>query len=186
MNPDKHEHLKALLEWYEPSTDLEQKHVDAVVEVLSHPDAFDRTHYAPGHVTASGFVVHPGLDALVLIEHRKLGMWLQPGGHVDSEDIDIRLAAEREVSEETGLTNLVSLGLVDVDVHVFPERGDQPRHLHLDVRHGFLATDDGLVVSTESTGVKWVRFAEVMKMHESLARPARRLRAMSSAGTLRH
>lgn len=186
MTSPRHAHLLSLLADYEPTTDLEREHVGAVTNVLSHPNAFERSHFDPGHVTASAFVVHPERDALVLVEHGKLEMWLQPGGHVERDDIDILAAARREVGEETGLEQILTLGVIDVDVHVFPRRDGQPRHLHLDVRHGFLAETSTLHVSDESTGVRWFEFEQVSSMHESLARPARRLTTMAAAGTLRH
>jgi 8-oxo-dGTP pyrophosphatase MutT (NUDIX family) len=60
----------------------------------------------PGHFTASAFVLHPSGEALLLILHRKLGMWLQPGGHLESSDVDHLGAARREVAEETGVSRL--------------------------------------------------------------------------------
>ena len=186
MTSPRHRQLRALLDAYVPSTALEAQHVAGVLDVLSHPDAFERHHFEPGHVTASAFVVHPERDALALVEHAKLAMWLQPGGHVEPGDTDILAAARREVTEETGLGQILSMGVVDVDVHVFPRRDDQPQHLHLDVRHAFLSLTSILDVSDESTAARWADFTDVVTMDESLARPARRLLAMSAAGTLRH
>ena len=147
--------------------------------------AFDRDEFQPGHITASAFVVHPSEPAAALMKHRKLGRWLQPGGHVEPDDADIESAARREVFEEIGISRVTALGVADVDVHVFPERGDQPEHLHLDVRIGFVAGSDRLADSAESDGVRWAGFDEMQQMEESLARPARRLEAMDAAGTLR-
>lgn len=50
--------------------------------------------------TAAGQVFHDG--KLLLVKHRKLGIWLAPGGHLDPEELP-HVGAEREVFEETGI-----------------------------------------------------------------------------------
>ena len=69
-----------------------------------HPRPLERTSYDPGHVTASGLVLSPDGSSVLLVLHRRLGRWLQPGGHLEPGDPDIAAAARREVREETGLT----------------------------------------------------------------------------------
>lgn len=182
---DRHVHLRGLLAAYEPRTEEERRHHREIVAHLDIPTAFERDEYEPGHITGSGFVVHPSQRSVVLVEHRKLGRWLQPGGHVDRSDPDIEAAARREVTEETGLTDLRRIGIVDLDIHAFPARDGQPHHLHLDVRIGFLAESADLLHSHESTAIAWVPFEVVLSMEESLARAVRRLEALHSAGTLR-
>jgi 8-oxo-dGTP diphosphatase len=55
------------------------------------------------HFTASGVVLSEDFGHVLLIEHRKLGCWLYPGGHIDANE-DPAQAVLREVAEETGLT----------------------------------------------------------------------------------
>jgi len=50
--------------------------------------------------TAAGALVHQG--KILLIKHKKLGIWLNPGGHIDPGELPHH-AAEREYWEETGL-----------------------------------------------------------------------------------
>ena len=52
------------------------------------------------HITGSAIVV--GTRGVVLLRHRRLGMWIQPGGHVDPGETPWD-AALREAAEETGL-----------------------------------------------------------------------------------
>ena len=52
------------------------------------------------HFTATAFVVWQGRTLLTW--HRKLGMWLPPGGHVELDE-DPAQAAVREALEESGL-----------------------------------------------------------------------------------
>lgn len=185
MTP-RHVSLRSLLESHRPTTSEEAGHLASILDLLAEKaTAFDRTEYQPGHITASAFVIHPRRSAAALVNHRKIGRWLQPGGHVEPDDSDIESAARREVSEEIGIADLASLGVADVDVHLFPQRGDQPQHLHLDVRLGFVAGSERLIEGEGSEGVRWATFAEMQDMEESLARPARRLEAMDAAGTLR-
>lgn len=50
--------------------------------------------------TAAGQTFHEG--KLLLVRHRKLNLWLAPGGHLDYGELP-HLGAEREVYEETGV-----------------------------------------------------------------------------------
>ena len=52
------------------------------------------------HFTVTGFVSHDGRTALHW--HRRLAMWLPPGGHVEADEDPVQ-AVLREVREETGL-----------------------------------------------------------------------------------
>jgi ADP-ribose pyrophosphatase YjhB (NUDIX family) len=50
--------------------------------------------------TASAFIVHD--NKVLLVMHKKLGTWLQPGGHIELDE-DPNEAVMREAKEETGL-----------------------------------------------------------------------------------
>lgn len=52
------------------------------------------------HFTVAVFVVREG--KVLLHHHRKLGMWLPPGGHIERNELPDE-AAVREVFEETGI-----------------------------------------------------------------------------------
>lgn len=103
---------------------------------------FARTQFVPGHFTASGFVVSPDGSSLLLIHHRRLDRWLQPGGHIDPSDASVESAARREIVEETGV-GLVEdpAPLFDLDVHPIPAGKGEPPHEHYDVRFLFTASD---------------------------------------------
>lgn len=114
----------------------------------------------PGHITASALVLSAERDRCLLVHHRKLGVWVQPGGHADGEP-EVQRMALREVQEETGLwdvalaapTHLIPL---DVDIHSIPEGGGDPRHLHYDIRYLVLATAGGRPrAGPESHDVRW-------------------------------
>lgn len=50
--------------------------------------------------TAGGFLVHD--NRILLVKHKKLGIWLAPGGHLENDE-QPHQAAEREVFEETNI-----------------------------------------------------------------------------------
>lgn len=89
----------------------------------------------PVHVTGSGLVVGP--RGVILLKHKHLGFWLQPGGHVDPGESPWQ-AALRETVEETGLDGSF-VGPLDVDgapplLHVDVHAGGRG-HTHLDLRY---------------------------------------------------
>ncbi len=102
-------------------------------------------------MTGSAIVVGP--RGVVLHRHKRLGVWLQPGGHLDpgEEPWD---AARREAAEETGLVvghPPAGPVLLHVDVHAGP-RG----HVHLDCRYLVLAADgEPAPPQDESQDVRW-------------------------------
>lgn len=151
----------------------------ALLEDLDDPWRRDR--YTPGHLTASAFVLHPSMPALALVHHAKLGMWVQPGGHVEADDPGHEEAARREVAEECGIDRMSTVGLIDVDIHVFPARGDQPQHLHFDLRWAFRSAEADLLAGDGTTAVRWVSLKEAQAMDESIARPARKLLTLAGS-----
>lgn len=166
--------------YHKEATDNVGPQCAALSELLNRGSAaFDRTHYTPGHVTASAFVLSPDQSAVLLILHRKLGLWLQPGGHVEPNDMDIATAARREVVEETGVAGLelLSSTLFDLDIHDIPAFGTTPEHQHFDVRFRFQASTATLQPSSEVADARWVPLAEVsdLKTDESVRRAVERL-----------
>ncbi|MFN2238942.1 MAG: NUDIX hydrolase [Thermoanaerobaculia bacterium] len=131
--------LRDLLEeirLYRPADDLESRHRDGILELLSMPASVaSRGHYAPGHLTAGAFIVDPASRRLLLHHHRRLGRWLQMGGHFEPGE-SARETALRESIEESGLTDLAFLmpGIFDLDIHAIPA-GKEPAHLHHDIRY---------------------------------------------------
>jgi 8-oxo-dGTP pyrophosphatase MutT (NUDIX family) len=90
------------------------------------------------HFTVAVFVVWEG--KVLLHRHRKLGMWLPPGGHIEENELPDD-AAVREVFEETGVrVELVGEKREDVldPVQLHRPAGVQleniePGHQHIDL-----------------------------------------------------
>jgi 8-oxo-dGTP pyrophosphatase MutT (NUDIX family) len=115
------------------------------------------------HVTSSAIVIGP--RGLLLHRHKRLGIWLQPGGHIDPGEHPAD-AAVRETVEETGIAARhrvpSDLRVCHVDVH------DGPRgHLHLDLRYLLEADDqDPAPPEGESQDVRWFSWDEAATITE--------------------
>ena len=159
--------------------------VARMLELCGLDAACERSHFSPGHFTASAFVLSPDRRDLVLIHHKKLGIWVQPGGHVEPSDLDLLSTARREVLEEVGLGDLEPLQasgtpVFDVDIHTIPARKQDPAHEHFDVRFAFVAKTRELVHSDEVADLRWVPLGEVEQLgsDESVLRAVNKLRAL--------
>ncbi len=114
----------------------------------------------PVHLTGSAVVV--GRRGTVLHLHKRLGRWMQPGGHCDPGETPAE-AALRESEEETGLA-LAHPGsgprLLHVDVHEAAQG-----HTHLDLRYLLLGPDqDPDPPAGESPEARWYDWDEAMAM----------------------
>ena len=168
-NDDRRAELLSVLATHQPATPRENRSLErigAFLRWLPHP--FDESA-DPTHVTASAIVWDD--DRVVLHRHRRLGLWLQPGGHLDPGETPEE-AARREVEEETGLaTRHPEEGpqLVHVDVH---EGGRG--HLHLDLRYLLLPISDRHFdpAADESREVAWFHHERAMDMTDRSAADA--------------
>lgn len=179
------DHLRTLLTALQPADALENEHKTAILALLEGTqEPFSREQYLPGHVTASAFVINAARDALLLILHGKLQRWLQPGGHVEPDDLDVLAAARREVREEVGLeaVELLGPGILDVDVHEIPARNGAPAHRHFDIRFLFSTAADSFQAGSDARAAQWVPIAELLRgasarypSDESVLRAVRKL-----------
>lgn len=126
----------------------------------THADAAHRS-CATGHLTGSALVVDATGTRTLLMLHRKLGRWFQPGGHADG-DTNLAAVALKEAREETGLTGLRVLPTaIDVDVHTVRPPAEQT-HRHLDTRFLVMAPADAVEeANEESLALRWVTEAEL-------------------------
>ena len=172
--------LIALLTDYVPDDEDELRYRLTMLDLAAAAvDPFGRDQYAPGHFTSSAFVLHPEGDRVLLVHHGKIGIWVQPGGHVDPEDVGLMEAARREVAEETGIGDLTPIGdgLLDIDIHPFPETATQPHHFHYDLRFGFVAGSAAIDATDEVRDCRWVGWDELgaLEVGRSVVRPVGRM-----------
>jgi len=137
------------------------------------PACFERTAF-PAHFTGSALVVNADGSRVLLHHHRKLGRWLQFGGHCDGDE-DILRVARREALEESGIDGLIvaSQRPFDLDIHEIPAHGAEPVHFHYDVRFMLIAPENAApVVSGESRELGWFTAAETanLALDQSLQR----------------
>ncbi len=109
---------------------------------------------APSHVTASAAVLAPDGRRTCLVLHGRVGLWMQPGGHLEADDGSLTGACAREVLEETGLAGEVIPEPVALSRHRAPCRGPGV-DWHLDVQHLLVSPVLPPVVSPESRDVAW-------------------------------
>ena len=155
--------------------------------VTAHEDCLLRS-CVPGHLTASAWILSSDHRRFLLTHHRKLGRWLQLGGHVDGEP-EVQRAALREATEESGIESFDLIGHrgedvpLDLDVHRIPALGEEPEHLHYDVRFllvsklGHLGEKAQLAKSSaESLELRWFESGDLASIpyEESLHRMARK------------
>jgi 8-oxo-dGTP pyrophosphatase MutT (NUDIX family) len=154
-----------LLEQHHPEGADEAAQLRQMTQLLaSTPEPFSREQFDPGHFTASALVVSPSARLVLLIAHPTLGLWLQPGGHIEPGDPSPLDAAFREVMEETGLAPRLEPILFDVDVHDIPARKADPAHRHFDLR--FLALVEGAPEPAGAEGLesRWLHIAEAARL----------------------
>jgi 8-oxo-dGTP pyrophosphatase MutT (NUDIX family) len=128
--------------------------------VARHPRPFDRA-ILEGHLTGSALTVSASGARVLLLHHRKLQRWLQPGGHADPGETQGEDVALREAHEETGIAGLTlhpqAPRPLDVDVHDIPARPGEPAHQHLDLRYLVLAPDAAALTRAEeeASALRW-------------------------------
>lgn len=159
--------IQQLLQDYQPSDSADAQLLAQCVRLLSvapepanasSANPWDRSHFTPGHFTASAFVLDEALAHTLLVRHRKLQRWLQPGGHIEADkDGSPHAAAWREVVEECELQgsqlqdwpSMESPRLLDIDIHEIPAYGEEPAHRHYDLRFAVVTARDRQVQAFE-------------------------------------
>ena len=107
--PDEQERQSILTNYLKAHSDLE----------ITNWNNFD------GHIVAGGFIYAKEEKKFLVLYHNDLKMFLYPGGHIESNDVNPLYASKREILEETGLNDLEQLKVsnnelipIDIDTHM--------------------------------------------------------------------
>ncbi|MBK6978682.1 MAG: NUDIX hydrolase [Cytophagaceae bacterium] len=148
---------------FEEESEFKMRFIDLI---NTNSKCFSRESLA-GHITASAFIFDKIHQKILLIHHKKLNKWLQPGGHCDG-DPNVFEVAKKEVWEETGLNSIISDGeIFDLDIHTIPERKGVPEHEHFDVRFLFFADSNiPLVQNHETFDLGWIDITLIRNFSE--------------------
>lgn len=153
LHADAHD---VLTRWQAPDPEQERLRRTYLAHLAAHPDAMSRDCH-PDHLTASVLIVDSTGERVLLTLHRRIGRWLQTGGHCESEDADLAGAALREGREESGIDDLaIDPEPVLLSLHEVPGCGPiRPSH-HLDVQYVATAPAGATaVISEESADLAW-------------------------------
>jgi len=167
------------IENFRPHNTIEEAYLLLTRRLLKEKgeDAFSRAA-KDAHITASSWIVNPEHTHVLLVHHKGLNMWCQPGGHCEEGDRNTHASAFREAREETGIKKLkpVSPEVFDLDVHTIPNnkaKGEKS-HLHHDVRYFFETEMDHEIAAQEDevNEVKWFALEDVQNLNsdESVGR----------------
>ncbi len=143
--------------WPAPSEEQEATRREYLAHLAAHDDSTAKSG-PPAHFTASCLVVDAAREHVLLTLHKKVGRWLQFGGHLEEGDEGVADGALREALEESGIDEdaLTLLpGPAQLDRHALGG-GFSRCTEHLDLRWIAVAEPGAVpVVSEESEDVAW-------------------------------
>lgn len=131
--------------------------------------------------TVSAFVLHPSEPRLLFLLHRKLGAWLQPGGHIELNE-DPLMALHHELEEETGLhpeeytfieqenyLTVISSSLKTLPrPFYFNVHNYNDTHKHIDIMYLLQAHTDRLTDNPDGAEkIAWLSTEDAAKLHNA-------------------
>lgn len=156
---------------------------------LRERHALDDRRTMPGHVTTSAFVISPDASQVLLIDHKTIGRWLQPGGHYEPA-ASFAASAAREAVEETAIAGLTlhpwhrggDLPFV-IDSHEVPGKAarNEAPHYHHDLQYLFVA-DPALPLTAQEDEVGGAAWFPIEALAPISARGLRRIRRFQADG----
>ena len=143
-----------------------------MLKILDDETSYFLRNSYNGHFTGSAWIVSPDRSSILMTHHKKLGKWIQLGGHADGEN-DLLKVALREAKEESGIQQfkVLSEEIFDLDIHEIPQNNSELGHLHYDVRFLIEAdpTGEAVIISDESHDVAWIPLADVVKLNPEVS-----------------
>lgn len=151
------------------------RHVGLASQLSAGDDVLVRSNMT-GHVTCSAIVLNRSGTKVLLIHHKVLDKWLQPGGHYEAPG-SLWASALREVAEETGARDIephrwtkFNGGLpIDVDTHPIPAnpKKNEGAHWHHDFRF-LVVGNEAEPLLAQAEEVHSARWAPLSALRDSL------------------
>jgi len=135
--------------------------------------------------TTSAFIMHPSEPKILLLKHKKIGKWLQPGGHIELHENPIQ-ALHHELEEETGLkpkdyeiiepadgpkpvgesaSNTVLPLPFYINEHFWDGKGP---HKHIDICYLAKSKTKKITESPDgASAIDWLTLQQAVSLHES-------------------
>lgn len=179
-----HQYLLGLIDEYQNIYKGEDALVSSLLfdQLNDDKNLFDRKNFT-GHITASGLVINQSFDKILLINHKFLQMWLQPGGHVEG-NAEVYKEAKREITEETALQGFslhpwhLANDKLDtpfsIDSHDIPQspKKNEDKHVHHDFTYLFVGDSNQKLVRQieEVEGAEWFSLSEVENLKTDITK----------------
>ena len=165
--------LIELLEGYERSLSEFKSKNSIISFIRENENCFDR-ELDKGHITGSAWLLNKQGDKALLMHHKKLNRWFQPGGHADGNP-DILSVSIKEAREESGINSIIPVSekIFDIDIHRIPSNVKEKEHFHYDIRFLLQVTSDEVIhMNEEAKELRWIgkHKEEVMTDDESVVR----------------
>ena len=172
---------RVLRAWSAPDAEQERLRLEYLAHLDRHPGGMWRD-CRPAHLTASALVVDAQAQRVLLTLHRRVGRWLQMGGHCEPDDAALLAAAAREAREESGIEGLAVLPEpARLDRHHAP-CGSRPA-VHLDVQYVAVAPVGALErVGAEFLELRWFPYDGLPRQDASVCALAARARTLLGRG----
>ncbi|MBF0778639.1 NUDIX hydrolase [Streptococcus cuniculi] len=171
---------KELIEGYLLNNFTEKDKLEQIWDHLREENEdklIDRKNFI-GHFTASAFVIAKKSGKILMLHHKVLRKYLQPGGHIEKVDINPLEAAKRELFEETGIDSellfykcvehLNELVPFNISIHKIPENKskNEKSHYHYDLQYLFFVEDEIQVTinELESSSFEWIEWENFQNM----------------------
>jgi 8-oxo-dGTP pyrophosphatase MutT (NUDIX family) len=155
--------------WQAPDPGQDQLRRHYLDHLASRSDGWSRACVG-AHLTASSLICAPNEGKVLLTLHRRIGRWLQTGGHIEPTDTTLEAATVREAREESGLFDLVLEPTpLLLSKHEVPCGSVRPTY-HLDVQ--YLVITDQMTrpkIGNESLDVRWFAHDRLPEVDQSVA-----------------
>ena len=113
-------------------------------------------------VCASCYVVDFEKKELLMIYNKKLGKWLQPGGHIEGDETPLD-TAKREVKEETGIEfNPIGTKFMDSIEPIAVEKYETKIGPQIDIQ--FVGKPiNKTIINNEHNNAQWISLSKLME-----------------------